>query len=237
MLYDEPFLLFNFAFILRQSCSLFQSATAVAGSLSIRLFSLGRGSRRVIVCIVGTWFQSPVTTAAIPIRPHRRTAAAASVQQRCGGQMAGRLGVIAGAGGEPVAPSPRVLQVKGRRRQRRVLLPKRILRVELAHHLDRLCAARLVAAQVPPPGLAANVVNLLVRVGTSKEDGADGDVAGLNQERQRRQAGVVAKRPRGLPKVLVVDNVELAEELKEVAVGVVDHHVKCELLEHDLLVG
>ncbi len=126
--------------------------------------------------------------------------------------------------------------MKGRRRQRRVLLPERILRVKLAHHLDRLGASGLVAAQVAPPGLAAYVVNLLVGVGAGEEDGADGDVARLDEQRQRRQAGVVTEGPGRLPQVLVVHNVELAEELKEVAVRVVDHHVKGELLQHHLLV-
>lgn len=78
---------------------------------------------------------------------------------------------------------------------------------------------------------------MLVRVDACKEDGADGDISSLEEERDGCQASIIAECPSRLPQKLVMYDAQLAKQLKKMAIRVIHHEVEGELFKHDFFVG
>lgn len=88
--------------------------------------------------------------------------------------------------GHRVSRSSGALNVERGRGQRGVLLAERVFRVEVQDSLNGARAPFLVALECFPPWLAVDVVDRLFGVYTSEEDGANGSISGLEQERHGR---------------------------------------------------
>ncbi|KAL2261618.1 hypothetical protein VTK26DRAFT_3793 [Humicola hyalothermophila] len=120
---------------------------------------------------------------------------------------------------------------------RGVGLAQRVLAVEVEHELDGADRLVLAGAQELPPGQAGDVVDGLAQHRGGEEDGGDGDVARGEQQREDRQARVVAERPGRVAQRPPVQQVQLAQLLAQPRVRVVDQQVEGQRLEHQFLVG